>query len=329
MLRVLPAGRVIIPLALVTILAWPPLGHAQMSARVRGTVLDIDGQPVAGATVTFEYQGGLTRQFEVVSDDDGGYSQSGLQRGPYSVTAEKEGVGRRTEELTLRVGQQVDDLDITLVPEDLRIMSELSEEELAALERDMTLEPLLEAAVAAHEAADYDEAIARFEEALASVADCHECHHGLGMVYADQADYDNAEAAFKRSLEVSPQYAPAYEGLASIYNAQRRFDAAAEAAQRAAELSGGGAADSSADPDAVFNQGLINWNAGNVAEAKAQFEQTLELDPNHGEAHYWMGMANLNEGKLAEAKVEFERYVELDPDGRFADQARGVMTQLP
>jgi hypothetical protein len=40
-------------------------------------------------------------------------------------------------------------------------------------------------------------------------------------------------------------------------------------------------------------------------------------------------MANLNEGELAGAKIAFERYVELEPDGRFADQARGMVTQLP
>ena len=102
-----------------------------------------------------------------------------------------------------------------------------------------------------------------------------------------------------------------------------------EASARAAELSGGGGAGGLADPDTIFNQGLINWNAGNIEEAKAQFAETLELDPNHGEAHYWVGMANLNEGELAGAKIAFERYVELEPDGRFADQARGMVTQLP
>ena len=140
--------------------------------------------------------------------------------------------------------------------------------------------------------------------------------------------YGDAEVAFNNSLEVNPDYAQAYEGLATIYNSQRRFDEAVEASQRAAELSGGGGG-ALADPDAVFNQGLINWNAGNIGEAKAQFAETLELDPNHGEAHYWVGMANLNEGDLAGAKIAFERYVELEPDGRFADQARGMVTQLP
>ena len=328
MFRMVSPSRGRLLLVLVAILAWPSPGHAQMSARVRGTVLDIDGQPVAGATITFDYQGGLTRQVEAVSGDDGGYIQLGLQRGPYSVTAEKEGVGRQTEEITLRVGQQIE-LDLTLVPELVRELSELSADEFAELERGVTLKPLLDAAVAARGAGNYDEAVARFEEALASVPDCHECHHGLGTVYRDQQDYDNAEVAFKRSLEVNPEYAPAYEGLTSIYNAQRRFDEAAEANQRAAELSGGGADGSSEDPDAIFNQGLINWNAGNVAEAKAQFEQTLELDPTYGEAHYWLGMASLNEGNLAGARTELQRYVELDPTGRFADQVRDMLTQLP
>ena len=79
MVRVLSPKRGILLLVLVAIPAWPSAGHAQMSARVRGTVLDVDGQPVEGATVTFEYQGGLTRQFEATTNGDGDYMQMGLQ----------------------------------------------------------------------------------------------------------------------------------------------------------------------------------------------------------------------------------------------------------
>ena len=42
---------------------------------------------------------------------------------------------------------------------------------------------------------------------------------------------------------------------------------------------------------AVFNQGVILWNAGKIPEAKAQFEQAVKLDPNMADAHYWLGMA--------------------------------------
>ncbi len=320
------SGRGLVLLVVLAVLAWPSVAAAQMSARVRGVIMNVDGEPVEGATVTFKFQGGVNREQAATTNSEGEYMQMGLQTGPYIIVAAKDGVGERTEEITLRVGQQ-EELDIQLVPVGMRAVSDLTDEERAEYERAEALLVTLEAAVELATGGDFGAAITAFEEGLSANPDCFQCYHGIGMAYLEQEEYGDAEAAFNSSLEVNPDYAEAYEGLATIYNTQRRFDEAVAASERAAELSGGGGL--LADPDTVFNQGLINWNAGNIEEAKAQFAETLELDPNHGEAHYWVGMANLNEGNLAGAKTEFERYIELEPDGRFADQARGMVTQLP
>ena len=320
------SGRGLVLLVVLAVLAWPSVAAAQMSARVRGVIMNVDGEPVEGATVTFTFQGGVNREQAATTNTEGEYMQMGLQSGPYRIVAAKDGVGERTEEITLRVGQQ-EELDIQLVPVGMRAVSDLTDEERAEYERAEALLVTLEAAVELATGGDFGAAITAFEEGLSANPDCFQCYHGIGMAYLEQEEYGDAEAAFNSSLEVNPDYAEAYEGLATIYNTQRRFDEAVAASERAAELSGGGGL--LADPDTVFNQGLINWNAGNIEEAKAQFAETLELDPNHGEAHYWVGMANLNEGNLAGAKTEFERYIELEPDGRFADQARGMVTQLP
>ena len=140
-------------------------------------------------------------------------------------------------------------------------------------------------------------------------------------------DYAQAEAAFQRAIELAPDDAAAYEALAEVYNAQRKFDEAAEASAQAVRLSGAGTA-LGAGVTAVFDQGLILWNAGRIGEARAQFEQTLTLDPDHGEAHYWLGMANLNEGKVPEAAAELKIYLEREPDGRFATEAAGILGSI-
>jgi tetratricopeptide (TPR) repeat protein len=88
----------------------------------------------------------------------------------------------------------------------------------------------------------------------------------------------------------------------------------------------GGAGGGSAD--AVYNQGIILWNQGKVAEAKAKFEEALKADPNYADAHYQLGMALLNEGKLPDAVAAFEKYLSLAPTGQFAGQAKAMLTQL-
>ena len=84
--------------------------------------------------------------------------------------------------------------------------------------------------------------------------------------------------------------------LATLYNNQKRFDeAAAMSAKAGRPAAPGGTA------DAVYNQGIILWNQGKIAEAKTKFEEAIKADPNHADAHYQLGMALLNEGKMPEA----------------------------
>ena len=110
--------------------------------------------------------------------------------------------------------------------------------------------------------------------------------------------------------------------LSTLYNNQKRFDEASAMSAKAAAGGGGGGA------DATFNQGIILWNQGKIAEAKAKFEETIKANPEHAAAHYQLGMALLNEGKLPDAVAAFESYLKLAPDGQFATQAKGMIAQL-
>jgi hypothetical protein len=39
-------------------------------------------------------------------------------------------------------------------------------------------------------------------------------------------------------------------------------------------------------------------------------------------------MANLNEGKMPEAATSFEAYLKLDAAGKYAEQAKGILSQI-
>src|SRR5262249_47748365 len=142
---------------------------------------------------------------------------------------------------------------------------------------------------------------------------------------------DKAEAAYKKAIEIKADYAEAYNGLANIYNMQRKFDLAAEASKKAMEIGGGAGAAGGAgggNPDAMYNQGVILWNAGKIADAKNQFEAVVAAKPDHAEAHYQLGMALVNEGNLNAAAAEFETYVKLAPNGPNAATAKGILSTI-
>ena len=318
-----PIRPILLAAAVAAVLAQPAL--AQNSARIFGVVTDNEGNPVAGATILMEFQGGLTRSFETSSNDQGEYIQVGLASGPYLVTISAEGIAGLRYDLRLSAGQEFE-LDVQLLARGQVDRTGLSEEEIAELEARETTRGAFTNGLSAAREGDFDEAARLLGEAIEATPDCGDCFRNLGIVEFQRGNYDEAEQALRRATEIAPDDAAAFDALADVYNTQRRFDEAGEASAEATRLSGGAAG--GGDAGAVFDQGLIAWNAGRVDDARGLFEQTLEMDPSHGEAHYWLGMANLNAGQLAEAVASWRTYVEREPDGRFAAQANGLIAQL-
>ena len=260
----------------------------------------------------------------MTTDEAGEFLQIGLARGPYTLTATREGVGINRVGIDLVVGQELEQNLMLLTVEEI-YRDSLSDAERADFDARNVTTDAFEQGLAAARGGQLEAAVGHLRNALEATPDCAECQRNLGIVYGRMEAYAEAEAAFRAALALDPDNAESYGGLAEIYNAQRRFDDAAEASAAAARLSGGGGSD---DPTAVFDQGLIFWNAGRLDEARQQFERTLQLDPEHGEAHYWLGMANLNGGQMAEAAAEFQIYLDREPNGRFAATATGILSSI-
>ena len=311
---------------LAAALAVAAPSDGQSSGIVRGRVTDGQGGGVAGAKVTAVGQQAPRMTLETETNDDGTYRLMGLPANTYEVIAEMEGMGSAAAIFTLREGQVLD-VTLDIAAAEAAAMATLSEADLAMVEQIEGLKDAFELGVNATNAGDYQEAINQFQIAVGIADFCADCYHNLGLTYVLLENYDQAETAFKQAIALKADYAASFTGLANIYNAQRRFDEAAEAGAEAARLSGS-ALGGTTDPIVVYNQGVIFWNAQKFAEAKAQFQQTIQLDPNHADAHYFLAMTNLNQGNMADAATALEKYIELAPDGQYADQARGMLPQL-
>jgi len=309
------AGLVLCSLLAVLAFAVP----ASAQGLVQGVVTDAQGQPIDGANIVIEAEG-TNRKFDMKTNKKGEFMQIGLSSGPYKVTATKE---KLTASSNVRITQGRP-ASTKLV---LGAAAAASPAEAAAV---TALRKVLDEAVAASNAGKYDDAIAGFSKAAELQPTCFACFYNIGYAYAQKKDYDNAETNYKKAVELKADYADAYAGLASLYNAQRKFDLAAAASAKATELSSllGAAGGAAGGADAFFNQGVVLWNGGKIAEAKKAFESALQANPNHAEAHYQLGMALVNEGNMAGAATEFETYLKLTPDGPNAATAKSLVAQL-
>lgn len=296
--------------------------YGQTGGTVRGTVVDDQGVPMVDVSVSFVLQGGLAARFHITTNDNGLFRQLGLPPGTYRMTVGREGYTEQAQDVRVATRETVV-VNVVLQPAELLV----SEEERARRERVAEVRGGFDAGLAAIRAERYDAAITLLTAALEVDPNCPDCQYNIGIAHLRKKEYERAEAAFTTTLDLLPGYARAYQGLADVYSAQGKFDEAIEASAEATRLAGGGAS-GDGDASGVFGQGVALWNAGRIAEAKEQFEETLRLDPAHGEAHYFLGMAKLNEGLIAEAARELQAYLDREPDGRFAAQATGVLGQI-
>jgi tetratricopeptide (TPR) repeat protein len=298
------------------------------TGRLKGKVVDADNKPVEGATVLIESKE-MNRKLTTKTDRRGEYTHF-LAPGEYTVTVTKDSL---TQTQQTRVSIDERELDFTLRPGGGGggAGGGMSDADRKKIEAERTaVKTAFESGVALSNEGKFDEAIAKFNEVLAKMPKCAECHGNIGAVYMKKKDYAQAEAAYKKATEVDPNAAEAYMGLANAYNAQRKFDLATEASAQAQKLQGaaGAAGGAGASAGSLFNQGVIAWNAGKIPEAQKLFEQAVAADPKLAEAHYWLGMANVNQGKLPEASKSFEEYLKLDPSGQYAEQAKSMLAAI-
>jgi tetratricopeptide (TPR) repeat protein len=294
------------------------------TGQVRGKVLDEKGQPVADAKITFDFKGDLTIKRETKTDRRGQYIQAGLQLGPWEVTAES-GTLKQTLKTKVSPGQMSElDFSLTAASSGAGAMTADDAKKLAELRK--ALEDKYIAAVAMIDAQKHDEGIAALNALIVETGGCAICEAKIGEALEKKGDDAGAEAAYKKAIAADPKLADPYAALATLYNKQKKFDEAAEMSKKANELTGGAAGGGNAQ--VTFNQGIIFWNQSKIAEAKAQFEQAIKLDPKLADAHYWLGMALINEGDLKGAAAAFEKYLSIAPDGQHAAAAKGILQQI-
>ena len=250
--------------ALIASLVAAVPARAQSTGSVRGVVMDDKGQPVPDAKISIEMVGGTGRKFETKSNKKGEYIQIGLGPGSYKLTAEKDKLGSAPVTVPVRSNTPPEEVILTLAGVSASAVKE-------AQAKNAAISKTFDEGVQLSNAGQYDEAIAKFNEAIALVPTCYNCYNNVGFSYSLKKDYASAETAYKKSIELKPDDAAAYVALAGIlFNAGKAADAK-PLVEKAVTLDA-----SNADAHYILAMTLITDNA---AKSKSEFEAFIKLAP--------------------------------------------------
>jgi TolB-like protein/DNA-binding winged helix-turn-helix (wHTH) protein/Tfp pilus assembly protein PilF len=161
---------------------------------------------------------------------------------------------------------------------------------------------------------NFEEAIARFYEALSFDADYPAAHAGLCEAYAalfqlreDTALLDNASAACARAESVAPRLPVVLHSVARLYNLTGQLVEAERLYAAALDLN---------DQDVVALRGLaeIRRREQRDDEAEAMMQRANSLQPGNSQAILEMAAMYYYMGRYADAAAEYRKVLFLDPN---------------
>lgn len=309
-------GKISIWAGLLSCLFLPPVG-AVGQARIFGKIVDEKDRPVPGARITVTRPDLTTFRLEEKSDEKGNYAVSLVDATKVHVyRIEKEGF--QPLELTLKIPIGSNE------KRDFRILS-------------------LEAArdASGSEPSPAQRAVGIFNE---------------GVEALQQGDDLVAGQKFEEAVKLDPNLAPGWSALAALALQQKQTDRAIELAEKARGLDPkearalrvlvdayekAGEKEKSAaakaelvavDPRSAaveaFNEGVRQYNAGNMDSALTLFEQAVAANPDHAKSHYMLGLCLASKGRNPEARQHFETFLRLAPQDPDAATAREMLNYL-
>jgi tetratricopeptide (TPR) repeat protein len=198
-------------LALGVVLISPAVAGAQSVGRASGSVRDLDGEPIKGATVTAENAEAAPRTLTAVTDEKGRFGILGLRRGIWKFTVKAPGYDEVSAPASIQTLRANPPMTFTLArtPESDRPMA-LGRTDLASLQSK------LDVAASFAKRGLYEEAIAAYEGVLQAAPALSAVQLQLGWIYEQKKDTAKAIEAYERVIEASPESIEARRARALI-----------------------------------------------------------------------------------------------------------------
>ena len=299
-------------LALALALAAPAYAQDWKGmGRLEGKVLDQKGAPIEGATVKLARAsdgGGTTLK----TDKKGRWAIGGIASGTWNADIEATGYAPKN------ISVELPSESSRLAPVEVR----LDKAEAAATGPSPEIVAALAQAEADFQAGKYAEARTGFEKLLVLRPDAATTiHQRIGFTYIQEKQYDKALEHLQKVLDAAPSNSVVRGIMAQAALEGGMLD-------RGLELLKGIDESSIKSPDLFFNIGVNFVNANRPEDAIAYFTKAVTVDPSYADGYFRRGLAYVGVGKTAEAKADLNKFLELQPSGAQADLARKAVQQI-
>jgi protein O-mannosyl-transferase len=149
--------------------------------------------------------------------------------------------------------------------------------------------------------------LALFDRAISVTSGNYIMHELLGRELADRGRLDESIGEFAKSIRINDRYLPARRNLTvALYQKGDRQQAIA--LQRETVMA------FPHDPQLHCDLAIMLSDAGRKGDAKAQFMETLWLDPTLARAYFGLALLLLEQGKLEDAYPHLQAAVQFSPD---------------
>jgi len=292
---------------------------AVAQARIWGTITDENGKPVPGVKLIVTLPGVESYRVEEMSDAEGSYAVTILDATrTYTYRYEKEGYQTVEQSFKVPINSNEKRDVVILSMEEARRRGpsgrELSDQDKAVL--------IFNEGAEAAQQGDLATARTKIEEAVKLDPNLAAAHTALAAMHFADKDYAAAVAAAEKARALDPSDAKALRVLAEGYHQLGQEDKAAEASAALA------VADPKAGAMDLFNQGIREYNEGDMGKARELFEKALEGDPGFAKTHYMLGMCYVSSGDSAKAKQHLETFLAMAPDDADAATAKEMLSYL-
>lgn len=155
--------------------------------------------------------------------------------------------------------------------------------------------------------AQYQQAVATWNQALELSPDDAKAHNSLGVAMAATGRTADAAAEYRKAMELEPDYADSYSNLGILYAQAGDLDHGIPMLQKALELSPW-------DAKAYSNMGNALASAGKIEESISYSRKAVQIKPDDPEANANLGVGLARSGRLDEAIERFQKALAGAPD---------------